>query len=282
MKPKAPFDNRWRAQPLVCAFRSASSPMHPRLRHLLPAMLCLLPLTPARADDTPTFAIGAGMQRMPSWTGARTTRNTAIPFIDIELPQYGFALSTDSGLQWDLIRGAHLHGGIDGDYQWGRDRDDLGMLGGKLPTLSPRVTGGGYLEWDFNPQWDIGMHTTHDTQGAGAYLDVYAEWDPPKIGLLDQSLQLRWQAMNGAAMRRFFGIGPASAQALAVPAWQPGGGSQLAEVEYDLFLPTSRHTGLATSIEYGRLLGNAASSPLVQRYGSRNQLTLSLAFVYHP
>ena len=250
---------------------------------LLFALLCLSLSFGAVADtdDTPVLAVGAGMQRMPRWAGARTHRDDPIPFVDIELPQYGFSLSTEDGLQYDLIRDAHLHGGIYGDFQWGRDHDDLGGLSGKLPTLGPRATGGGYLEWDFNKQLDAGARLSHDANGAGAYLEFYAEWDPPKLGLLEQSLQLRWQSMNGAAMRRFFGITPASAQALRVPVWQPGAGSELATLEYDLFMPTSKHTGLAVSLEYGYLLGNAAASPLVRQYGSRNQLTESLAFVYH-
>ncbi|MEW9625329.1 MipA/OmpV family protein [Rhodanobacter geophilus] len=251
---------------------------------LLPALLCLsLPFS-AMADigDTPTLAIGAGTQRMPGWAGARTHRDDPIPFVDIELPQYGFSLSTQDGLQWDLVRDTHLHGGLYGDFQWGRDRDDLHELAGKLPSLAPRATGGGYLEWDFNPRLDTGVHLSHDVNGAGAYLEFYAEWDPPKLGgLLEQSLQLRWQSMNDAAMRRFFGVTPASAQALGVPVWQPGGGSQLAALEYDLFIPTSQHTGLAASLEYGYLLGHAAASPLVRQYGSRNQFAESLAFVYH-
>ena len=82
-------------------------------------------------------------------------------------------------------------------------------------------------------------------------------------------------------MQRFFGVTPVSAQTLGVPVWQPDTGSELASLEYDLFLPTSRRTGLAASLEYGRLLGDAAASPLVRQYGSRNQLTASLAFVYH-
>ncbi|HEX7731242.1 MAG TPA: MipA/OmpV family protein [Rhodanobacter sp.] len=250
---------------------------------LLPALLCLLLPFSVMADtgDTPTLAIGAGAQRMPSWAGARTQRSDPIPFVDIELPQYGFSLSTEDGLQWDLIRDAHLHGGLYGDFQWGRDRDDLGALAGRLPTLAPRATGGGYLEWDFTKDLDAGVHLSHDVNGAGAYLEFYAEWDPPKLGLLEQSLQLRWQSMNGAAMRRFFGVTPASAQALGVPPWQPGSGSQLATLEYDLFMPTSEHTGVAASLEYGYLLGHAAASPLVRQYGSRSQLTESLAFVYH-
>lgn len=250
---------------------------------LLLALWCLAApfCAMAGSDDAPTLAIGAGMQRMPSWIGARTHRSDPLPFVDIELPRYGLSLSTEDGLQYDLIRGAHLHGGLYGDFQWGRDHDDLGMLAGKIPTLTARATGGGYLEWDANRQLDAGMRLSHDINGAGAYLEFYAEWDPPNLGLLEHSLELRWQSMNGAAMRRFFGIAPASAQALGVPAWQPGAGGEFAALEYDLFLPTGKHTGLAASLEYGLLLNQAAASPLVSRYGSRNQLTESLAYVYH-
>jgi len=82
-------------------------------------------------------------------------------------------------------------------------------------------------------------------------------------------------------MTRFFGIRPTEAMALNVQAWQPGAGSQLASLEYDMFLPTSRHTGIALALVYGRLLGQAAASPLVTRFGSATQLSESLAFVYH-
>jgi outer membrane scaffolding protein for murein synthesis (MipA/OmpV family) len=250
---------------------------------LLFALTCLsLPFCAAAdPDNGSTLAVGVGMQHMPGWIGASTHRSDPIPFVDIELPQYGFSLSTEDGLQYDLIRGNHLHGGLYGDFQWGRERDDLGALAGKVPALAARATGGGYLEWDANRQLDAGMRLSHDVNGAGAYLEFYAEWDPPRLGLLEHSLELRWQSMNGAAMRRFFGIAPASAQALGVPAWQPEAGSELASLEYDLFLPTGKRTGLVASVEYGLLLGRAVASPLVSRYGSRNQLTESLAYIYH-
>src|SRR6185312_6374768 len=105
----------------------ATAPMSVARSRLLPALLCLALPFGAMADsaDTSTLAIGAGVQRMPSWAGARTHRS-------------------------DPIRGTHLHGGLYGDYQWGRDHDDLGRLAGKIPTLAPRATGGGYLEWDFS------------------------------------------------------------------------------------------------------------------------------------
>lgn len=244
-------------------------------------MACLLWPIAGMADtgESPTLAIGAGMQRLPSWAGAGNQRSEPFPYVDIELPGHG-SLSTQDGLQVDLLRGAVLHGGIYGNYQWGRQRDDLGTLAGKIDTLPPRINLGGYLEWQLTRRIDLGGNLSHDINGAGVYLTLYAEWDLPAVGLLQHSMVLRWQAMNAPAMNRFFGVDEAAAGALNVPAWQPDGGSQLASLEYDVFMPTSKHTGLALALVYGRLLGGAADSPLVTHYGSRTQLSESVALVY--
>lgn len=235
----------------------------------------------APADPKPiTLVLGVAVERLPSFPGAKTYRNEPIPYVDFEWPDH-VTLSSLGGLQVDLIGGPVLHGGLFGDYQWGRDTEDLGGLSHRLKPLSPRLTVGGYLEWQLTQQIDVGTNVSHDTWGAGAYINVYAEWDLPKIWLLEQQLQVRWQAMNAPAMNRFFGLTPGEASALNVAPWHPGAGSQLASLEYDLFVPTSQHTGIALAVTYGRLLGRAADSPLVTRFGSRAQLSESLAFVYH-
>lgn len=232
------------------------------------------------ASEPVSLAIGAGLQRLPSWAGASSHRVEKLPYLDVEWPNH-LSLSTQSGLQVDLIGGSILHGGVYGDYQWGRDTDELGALQHRINPLSPRLTLGGYLEWQLSRQIDVGTNLSHDINGAGSYLKLYGEWDPPALGLLQQSLELTWQAMNGAAMNRFFGVTPSQASSLDVMPWQPGAGGQLASLEYDMFVPTSKHTGLALSLSYGLLLGAAADSPLVARFGSATQLTESVAFVYH-
>ncbi len=275
-----------------------SQPPHSPFRRVqLPACLlsiCLLasltwsPTSAAETGDdaTPdpsaiTLALGAGVERLPSFPGARSHRDELIPYVDFEWPDH-VSLSTLDGLQVDLIGGSVLHGGFFGDYQWGRDTEDLNArLREKLNPLSPRLTAGGYLEWQLTKQIDVGTNLSHDTNGAGAYLNVYAEWDLPKVWLIEHSLQVRWQAMNGPAMSRFFGITPTQASLLDVPPWHPGRGSQLADLEYDVFVPTSQHTGVALALTYGRLLGNAADNPLVTRFGSATQISEALAFVYH-
>lgn len=265
------------------------------MSRLLPAMIrhhhwsiasicllaCLAWAQPGLADSDPvSLAVGVGVGRMPSWAGARSHRSEPLPYVDYEWPDH-VSFSTLDGLRLDLIGGAVLHGGVYGDYQWGRDRSDLGALGGKIASLPPRPNLGGYLEWQLTKQTFVGASVSHDTDGAGAYLKLYAERDLPAAGPLQHSIELNWQAMNAPAMNRFFGVNPSQASMLHVATWHPGAGSQLVTVEYDLFLATSKHTGFALALVYGRLLGAAGRSPLVTSFGSRTQLSESLAFVYH-
>lgn len=245
--------------------------------------LALAGTSRAVADDVtdgPTEIVGAGIQRMPSWLGSSDHRNQPVPYIDAELPWH-ITLSTLDGLTVDFIHSGQWRGGLYGNYQWGRDREELGpKLGGIVDSLSPRINGGGYLEYQVTVPFNIGATLSHDTQGAGAYLNVYGDYDLPAIGYLSHSVQLQWQAMNGPAMRRFFQVTPEQAAKLGVMPWSPGAGGQQVAFEYDAYMPTSVHTGFALALNYTRLLGDAADSPLVRSFGSANQFTTTLAFVY--
>lgn len=249
----------------------------------LALLLALGPTTTLRAQQAqePQYAFGAGFERMPQWIGAPDHRVQAVPYIDITVPHLG-ELSTTDGLTLDAIDGEKLHGGLYGNYLWGRTSDGLGShLRGIIKPLSPRVQAGGYLEYHPTERFSYGANLSHDTQGAGAYLNLYADYDLPNIGYIEHSLELQWEGTNGAAMNRFFGVNPAQAAALNVRSWRPGAGSQQIELQYSAFIPTSQHTGFALQLGYARLLGQAADSPLVQRFGKRGQISQALAFVYH-
>lgn len=239
----------------------------------------------ARADDTGddqnvSLMVGGGGQYMPSWMGAANRRLQPVPFIVIDWPNV-LTLSTVDGVNLDLIGGPQLHGGLYGNYQWGRESVDLqAPLRGKLNTLSPRLQAGGYLEYQVNRGFSFGANVSHDTQGAGAYLNVYVDQGLPGFGRFEHGLELQWQVMNGPAMRRFFGLTPEQATALNVTPWQPSAGAQGVSLAYNAFLPTGKHFGFVLQVEYLRLLGDAHDSPLVQMYGSANQVTTSLAFVW--
>ena len=231
-------------------------------------------------DNGDSNMIGAGVERLPAWQGSSDQRNQPIPFLQVNLPLH-ITVSSSDGLTVDLIHGTQWHGGFYGNYQWGRETSDLPEeLRGVVASLSPRLNAGGYVEYQATPALDVGSTLSHDTQGAGAYLNLYAEYALPKVGYLQHEFELKWQAMNGSAMRRFFGIEPMQAIQLDTPSWQPGASSQQVSLEYDAFMPTSLHTGLVLGLQYARLVGNAQESPLVKRFGSADQFTTTLAFVY--
>lgn len=250
-----------------------------RLRFAV-ATACTFVCLSAHADDVPTYAFGAGVQHFPGYVGASGHRNQSVPYIDVDIPGVG-EFSTTDGLQLDFIRHTPWHGGLYGDYLRDRTRDDLGRLGGKMNTLSPRINAGGYLEYQLETLLVVGTHISHDTQGAGVYSAVYTTWQLPTIGYIEHSLQLQYNGMNQAAMRRMFGVTQGQAQAIGTAAWHPSAGSEETTLEYDAFVPTSQHTGFAVALQAGRLMGDAAHSPLVTRYGSRMQFTPSLAFLVH-
>ncbi|WP_266169497.1 MipA/OmpV family protein [Dyella subtropica] len=231
-------------------------------------------------DNTITTMVGAGYQHLPTWIGSRNTRYQAIPYVLFDWPNH-VTFSTVDGLNVDLIGDKQLHGGLYANYMWGRDRKDLSRrLSRIVHSLSPRLHAGGYLEYQVNKPFSFGGNLSHDTQGAGAYLDLYADHDLPSIGYLEHSVEVQWQAMNGAAMRRFFGVRRMQAQKINTQHWDPTGGSQQISFSYNAYMPTSQHTGFVLGLEYTRLLGSARNSPLVKRFGTPNQFATSLAFVY--
>ncbi|SFS05088.1 Outer membrane scaffolding protein for murein synthesis, MipA/OmpV family [Dyella sp. OK004] len=232
------------------------------------------------ADDSLPNMLGVGVIHLPRWQGARVHRDQLAPYIEVELDDR-LTLSTDDGVTLDLIHAERLHGGLFGNYQWGRSREDLGSrLGGIVNSLSPRLNAGGYVEYDLNKAQNLGVTLSHDTQGAGVYLNMYAVTGLPPLGSYQHSLQLQLQSMNGPAMRRFFGLTPAQATQLGVNAWRPGAGAQQMALEYDAMIPLGDSLAAVFSLNFARLLGDAADSPLVRYYGSPYQFTGSLALVY--
>lgn len=258
---------------------------------LLPLCIALsLAVAPAWAGDREgtggegeagSSVVGLGAQQLSRWLGAGNLQWQAIPYIDIET-RNGTELSSSDGLTVPLARAGRWQAGVYGDYLWGRSRSDVGRhLAHALATINTRVHAGGFVEYAPVKAFSLGARLGHDLGSDGAYLTLSADYDLPPVGYLEQSLSLGWRGMNGAAMRRYFGVPAHTADALGIAHWRPGRGGQQASLNYSLFMPTSEHTGIALSVEYARLLGDAARSPLVVRFGSRNQWERTIAFVHH-
>lgn len=91
----------------------------------------------------------------------------------------------------------------------------------------------------------------------------------PRLRLADQEY-----------MQTYFGISPAEAARTGIAAFQPEGGIKAAGAMFSITHQLSRSFGVYAYAGYDRLLGDAADSPVVQRFGSEDQLMGGFTLYY--
>ena len=86
--------------------------------------------------------------------------------------------------------------------------------------------------------------------------------------------------------RAYFGIGPMASLASGLPAYRPGGGIHAVALTSGMLHRLNSHWGIFGFARYERLVGDAARSPLIRKYGSRNQMSggigLNYTFIIRP
>lgn len=85
---------------------------------------------------------------------------------------------------------------------------------------------------------------------------------------------------NGKYQRAYFGVPDDSVATSGLAAFRPSGGVHAVGATASYLKQLSRHWGVSTYAKYDRLVDDAADSPVVRRYGSRNQWSGGLALSY--
>lgn len=80
--------------------------------------------------------------------------------------------------------------------------------------------------------------------------------------------------------RAYFGVTPAASFASGLPVYRPGGGIYGVAVASGLSYQLSGPWGLFGYARYERLVGDAAKSPIVRDFGSRNQISGGIGLSY--
>ena len=78
----------------------------------------------------------------------------------------------------------------------------------------------------------------------------------------------------------WFGVSPAAAATSGLPAYDPGSGIQAAGAAASFLTQLGPNWGIYAYAKYDRLVGDAADSPIVRTFGSRDQLSGGLALTY--
>ncbi len=85
---------------------------------------------------------------------------------------------------------------------------------------------------------------------------------------------------NGKYQRAYFGVPVDSVASSGLAAFRPSGGIQAVGANAGYLMQFTPRWGMYAYAKYDRLVDDAADSPVVRRYGSRNQLSGGLALTY--
>jgi outer membrane scaffolding protein for murein synthesis (MipA/OmpV family) len=223
--------------------------------------------------------IGLGVQLVPSYPGSDSV--SVRPLIDVsrergdapfpfEAPDESFGFPVWERNGWAVGPAIGLEGS--------RSGDDVGT---ELPKVGFTVEVGGFVQYELSSnlrarvevRQGLGGHEgLIATAGADYVIRNRDDWlfsIGPRLTLADDKYQ-----------DAYFSIEPEDSTAAGLTAYSAGSGVQAVGVTAGYLRQLTPRWGIYSYAKYDRLVGDAADSPIVRQFGSRDQFSGGLALTY--
>lgn len=245
------------------------------------------PVSAVAQDDRPaewSFTLGVGAMYEPDYEGSDDYEVSPVPVVEASWRDRVWLTTIDGvGLFASPLKTENLRLDLGVQYEFGRNEDDNDALKG-LGDLEGGATGVvrlGYQIGDIG----LGLEVTRDISGDRDGLAATAEAEYG-IGLfsgrgwLSVTPHLTWA--DDEYMGNTFGITTVQARrsARGYTPYDAGAGFKDAGIAVGLSYRITDSIQAVGQIDYGRLLGDAADSPLVDREGSADQVSGFLGVSY--
>ncbi len=239
------------------------------------AALSLFAAAPASAQDSGgyTITLGAGAQTYPKYPGADSYGINLLPIfgfrregtpMPFEAPDDGFGLGI-------LGRDSAFNFGPAVRFQNKRDEDDVGALVGDVGFT---VEAGGFVEVFPSDNFRIRAELRQGLGGhKGLTGDVGADFVVRHADTTIFSIGPRARWADNDFHDAYFGVTPAVSAVTGLAAFDPNGGFYAVGAVAGLTHRLGRNWGLQGYVGYDRLIGDAADSPIVRGFGSRDQFS---------
>ena len=226
------------------------------------------PVSPPSAASDWTFNVGAAALYGPRYVGASATKTMAIPTFDIKYRDWLFISPIRGvGAQIGLLEGLTASAALGADFTSRKAKDGARLKGlGDIGAAAAIRLGLDYKAGNAFAGAKL-ISRLGSSNGRGTLLEVDAGYNvlASRIGVLGLGLQAK--AMDGTYAQNFFGVSAGQSLASGLPAFAAGSGLQSIGPFAQLFVPLTNDWAFFGRVQYSRLDGDAAASPITQKRG---------------
>ncbi|MEO6386785.1 MAG: MipA/OmpV family protein [Croceibacterium sp.] len=220
-----------------------------------------------------------GVQTYPSYPGA--DKHDLAPLFNVDRARgddpFPFE-APDQGFDLALVKSHGFSFGPVLNFENSRKPDDVGAAVPKVKlSIEPGVFASVQLTDSFRLRGDVRKGVTGHKGWIG---DVGADYVVRNGDNWLFSIGPRVSWSSNRYQDAYFGVSPEASLTSGLPTYNPGSGIMSYGATSSFLTQLSRDWGIMAYAKYDRLVGDAADSPLVQVYGSRNQLSGGLALSY--
>jgi outer membrane protein len=223
--------------------------------------------------------VGAGAQLRPKYVGSDDT--SVSPLFHINIARHGrqFSFSAPDDSPSIAVTSANgLSFGVAGNIEGRRKPSDVGA---PVDSIKRTFEAGAFAQYEWHDSFRVraellkGIGGHHGLLGTISADKIWRDGDRYVV-----SVGPRLLFSDGRYERAYFGVSPAVAVTSGLPAYRPSSGVYAVAVASGITYALNDRWGLFGFARYERLVGDAAKSPIVREFGSRNQLSGGIGLNY--
>ena len=238
----------------------------------------------ARSPWMAMIALGGGM--MPEFPGSKHYK--AMPFGMGRLAYRDYYVEVlGPRARLNLIPGGVIEAGPLAGYDSGRDSSVRNRRLKLLPEVDGSVEFGGFAKLNLqrlllqNDKLSFGVEFAKASEGHEGYtVNLQTSYGIQVSRSFFMSLDAELQFADKKYANAYFGVSAAGAVATGLPSYTASAGVTSAELGLTARYLFSPNWGITGRVAYGRMLGDAAKSPIVKTEGDVNQFSGGLAVLY--
>jgi len=234
-----------------------------------------------RAADAPARTrIGLGPNIYPSYPGSDDFNIG--PLIEFERAGAGELFdfeAPDDSMGFTLIDAGGFSFGPVASWEGARTAEDVGVP--NLPKIKFSIEPGAFATFELSDSFRLRGEVRKGITGHKGWVGTAGADYIARDGddwLFSIGPRVTWS--SNRYHDAWFGVSPAAAVMSGVPAYNPGGGIQAYGAAASFLTQFGPRWGVYTYAKYDRLVGDAADSPLVTGFGSRDQFSGGVALTY--